>query len=116
MLLAAVGLPPGADVDPATLGRLLDNWTISRYELEPGRIVFYLWSGAPEGQKFSFSFTPRFAVRAKAAPAKLFDSYNPDLSAVLARKSFRWLLQFRTDPSRRGRHTGRTLEPVRQEH
>jgi uncharacterized protein YfaS (alpha-2-macroglobulin family) len=88
MLLAEVGLPPGADVDRASLGKLLDNWTISRYELEPDRIVFYLWSGAPEGEKFSFSFTPRFAVRAKAAPAKLFDYYNPDLSAVLAPQTF----------------------------
>jgi hypothetical protein len=88
MLLAEVGLPPGADVDRASLGKLLDNWTISRYELEPDRIVFYLWSGAAEGEKFSFRFTPRFAIHAKAAPAKLMDYYNPDLSAVLAPQTF----------------------------
>jgi uncharacterized protein YfaS (alpha-2-macroglobulin family) len=88
MLLAEVGLPPGADVDRASLGKLLDNWTISRYELEPDRIVFYLWSGGAEGEKFSFRFTPRFAIHAKAAPAKLMDYYNPDLSAVLAPQTF----------------------------
>jgi hypothetical protein len=88
MLLAEVGLPPGADVDRASLGKLLDNWTISRYELEPDRIVFYLWSGAAAGEKFNFRFTPRFAIRAKAAPAKLVDYYNPDLNAVLAPQSF----------------------------
>jgi len=88
MLLAEVGLPPGADVDRASLGKLLDNWTISRYELEPDRIVFYLWSGAAEGEKFSFRFTPRFAIHAKAAPARLMDYYNPDLSAVLAPQTF----------------------------
>jgi hypothetical protein len=88
MLLAEVGLPPGADVDRASLGKLLDNWTISRYELEPDRIVFYLWSGGAAGEKFNFRFTPRFAIRAKAAPAKLVDYYNPDLNAVLAPQSF----------------------------
>ena len=35
MMLAEVGLPPGADVDRASLGKLLDNWTIERYELQP---------------------------------------------------------------------------------
>jgi len=88
MMLAEVGLPPGADVDRASLGKLLDDWSIERYELEPDRIVFYLWSSAAEGEKFTFRFTPRYAIRAKAAPAKLTDYYNPDLNAVLAPQSF----------------------------
>lgn len=88
MMLAEVGLPPGADVDRASLGKLLDHWTIERYELQPDRIVFYLWSSAAEGEKFTFRFTPRYAIRAKAAPAKLSDYYNPDLNAVLAPQSF----------------------------
>lgn len=88
MMLAEVGLPPGADVDRASLAKLLDNWTIERYELQPDRIVFYLWSSTPEGEKFTFRFTPRYAIRAKAAPAKLTDYYNPDFNAVLAPQSF----------------------------
>lgn len=88
MMLAEVGLPPGADVDRASLGKLLDNWTISRYELSPDRIVFYIWSSAAAGEKFKFRFTPRYAIHAKAAPAKLTDYYNPDLNAVLAPQSF----------------------------
>lgn len=88
MMLAEVGLPPGADVDRASLGRLLDSWTISRYELQPDRIVFYLWSASAEGDKFSFRFTPRYAIRAKAAPARLTDYYNPILSAVLPPQTF----------------------------
>ncbi|MGA2570308.1 MAG: alpha-2-macroglobulin family protein [Terracidiphilus sp.] len=88
MLLAEVGLPPGADVDRASLGKLLDNWTISRYELQPDRIVFYLWSWSAEGSHFSFRFTPRYAIRAKAAPSALTDYYNPDLQAVLAPQLF----------------------------
>ena len=88
MLLAEVGLPPGADVDRASLAKLLDDWTISRYELQPDRIVFYLWSWRAKGSHFSFRFTPRYAIRAKTAPATLFDYYNPDLKAVLAPQTF----------------------------
>jgi hypothetical protein len=88
MMLAEVGLPPGADADRASLGKLLDSWTISRYELQPDRIVFYLWSSAAEGEKFSFRFTPRYSIRAKAAPAELTDYYNPNLKAVLAPQRF----------------------------
>ncbi|HEY2470025.1 MAG TPA: alpha-2-macroglobulin family protein [Terracidiphilus sp.] len=88
MMLAEVGLPPGADVDRASLGKLLDSWVISRYELQPDRIVFYLWSSSAEGDNFSFRFTPRYSIRAKAAPAKLVDYYNPDLNAVLAPQTF----------------------------
>lgn len=82
MLLAEVGLPPGADVDRASLVKLLDDWTISRYELQPDRIVFYLCSWKAEGSRLRF--TPRYAIRAKAAPATLFDYYNPDFKAILA--------------------------------
>jgi len=88
MMLAEVGLPPGADVDRAALGKLLDTWIIDRYEIQPDRIVFYLWPSSAEGVKFSFSFTPRYAIRAKAAPAKLTDYYNPDLNAELAPMNF----------------------------
>jgi len=88
MMLAEVGLPPGADVDRTALGRLLDTGTIDRYEVQPDRIVFYLWPSSAERKKFSFSFTPRYAVRAKAAPAKLTDYDNFDLNAVLAPMSF----------------------------
>ena len=88
MLLAEVGLPPGADVDRASLSKLLDNWTISRYEIQPDRIVFYLWSWNAQGAHFQFAFTPRYAIHAKAAPAILFDYYNPDLKSVLAPQNF----------------------------
>jgi hypothetical protein len=88
MLLAEVGLPPGADVDRASLGKLLDNWAISRYELQPDRVVFYLWSWKAEGEHFAFSFTPRYPVRAKAAPSMLSDCYNPDFKVVFAPQMF----------------------------
>jgi len=89
MLLAEVGLPPGADVDRASLAKLLDNWTVSRYELQPDRIVFYLWSDRAEGSHFGFRFTPRYGIKAKAAPSTLSDYYNPDLKVVLEPQTFK---------------------------
>ena len=94
MLTAEVGLPPGADVDRASLAKLLDNSVICRYELQPDRIVFYLWSWRAEGSHFAFRFTPRFPIHAKSAPATLVDYYNPDLHAVLAPQLF----NFRSSP------------------
>ena len=88
MMLAEVGLPPGAEVDRSSLARLLDAGKISRYELQPDRIVFYLWSPQAAGSHFTFRFTPRYAIHAKAAPAILSDYYNPDLNVVLAPQVF----------------------------
>jgi hypothetical protein len=84
MMLAEVGLPPGAEVDRGSLARLLDAGTISRYELQPDRIVFYLWSPQAAETRFSFQMTPRYAIKAKAAEATLSDYYNPELRVVLA--------------------------------
>ncbi len=97
MMLAEVGLPPGADVDRASLARLLDSWTISRYELQPDRIVFYLWSPSAEGSSFNFRFMPRYAINAKAAPATLSDYYNPDLRVVLPPETFSVANQIQRD-------------------
>ena len=88
MMLAEVGLPPGAEVDRTALARLLDQGTIARYELQPDRIVFYLWPGNAAGTKFDFAMTPRYAIRAKAAEATLSDYYNPELRVVLPPAGF----------------------------
>ena len=88
MLLAEVGLPPGADVDRESLAKLLSDGAISRYELQPDRIVFYSWSSKPEGTDFRFQFTPRYAIHAKAAPGVLYDYYNPDQRVVLTPQLF----------------------------
>ena len=71
-----------------SIARLLDTWTVSRYELQPDRIVFYLWPWRADGVHFSFRFTPRHAIHAKGAPATLSDYYNPDMQVVLAPQTF----------------------------
>jgi hypothetical protein len=88
MLLAEIGLPPGAEVDREQLTKLQADGSISRYEIEPDHITFYFWASGATGTRFTFQFTPRFAIRAKAAPSSLFDYYNPDERVVLVPQLF----------------------------
>ncbi|HWY67559.1 MAG TPA: alpha-2-macroglobulin family protein [Terriglobales bacterium] len=88
MLLAEVGLPPGAEVERASLKQLISNGQISRYELQPDKLIFYLWSWRAEGEEFSFKMKLRYPVNAQSAASQLMDYYNPDLQVVLAPQKF----------------------------
>ena len=89
MLLAEVGLPPGADVDRASLERAMQEsgWEFSHYDVLPDRLVVYLWPRAG-GTKFQFTFRPRFGLAAKSAPSLVYDYYNPEARATLAPTKF----------------------------
>ena len=78
MMLAEIGLPPGADVDRASLQK-----SGERYEVRPDRVVFYVWPGAG-GTKFSFAFRARYRMNASASPSLLYDYYNPEATSVVA--------------------------------
>ncbi|HVF45509.1 MAG TPA: MG2 domain-containing protein [Pyrinomonadaceae bacterium] len=89
MMLAEVGLPPGADVDRESLDKTVkeSGWSINSYDILPDRVVLYLW---PEGggTKFSFKFRPRYGLEALTAPSTLYDYYNPEAHAVVAPTRF----------------------------
>jgi len=88
MMLAEIGLPPGADVDRASLDALSPNaWDVQSYEIQPDRVVFYLWPRAG-GTTFSFSLKPRFAMSAQSAESLLYDYYNPEARASVPPASF----------------------------
>jgi hypothetical protein len=89
MMLAEIGLPPGTDVDRNSIKQAMDaaGWGISRYDILPDRVVFYLWPQAG-GVNFNFKFRPRFAMNAKSAPSVLYDYYNPEARIVVAPSSF----------------------------
>ncbi|HSF18163.1 MAG TPA: hypothetical protein VLK65_21695 [Vicinamibacteria bacterium] len=90
MLIAEIGLPPGADVDRASLQRTLSERKsgLERYDVLPDRIVAYIWPPSG-GAAFEFSFRPRLAVDAKSAPSSLYDYYNPDAAVVVPPARFR---------------------------
>jgi uncharacterized protein YfaS (alpha-2-macroglobulin family) len=89
MLLAEIGLPPGADVDRASLETAMrgSEWAINQYDVLPDRVVVYLWPRAG-GSEFSFKFRPRFAMSAKASASSLYDYYNPDARVIAAPGTF----------------------------
>jgi len=78
MMIAEVGLPPGAEVDRGTL----DDSKVDSYEVAPDHVTFYVWPDAND-TKFSFIFRPRYAIRAMSARSVLYDYYNPDARTVL---------------------------------
>jgi hypothetical protein len=89
MLLAEIGLPPGADVDRASLETAVKNseWSLSRYDVLPDRLIVYLWP-RHNGTKFEFKFRPRFGLTAQSAPSLVYDYYNPEARAVVAPTKF----------------------------
>jgi hypothetical protein len=82
MMLAEVGLPPGADVDRASLDSAVadSGWDLQSYEVQPDRVVFYLWPHAG-GTTFSFSLKARFPMTAQSSESILYDYYNPEARA-----------------------------------
>lgn len=85
-MLAEIGLPPGADVDRASLEQALQDSTsaLGRYEVLPDRLRVYLWSRAG-GSRFAFKFRPRFALDAQSPRSVLYDYYNPEESRASVR-------------------------------
>ena len=79
MMLAEVGLPPGAEVDRASL----DKAEAPMYEIQPDKVVFYLWPPAG-GSSFAFDFRPRYRIEAMTAPSTVYDYYNPEANATIA--------------------------------
>ena len=88
MLLAEIGLPPGADVDRASLEKAKsENWSLSRYEVLPDRIVVYMWSN-PGGTRFNFKFRPRYGINAQTPASIVYDYYNEEAKAIVAPLKF----------------------------
>jgi hypothetical protein len=89
MMIADVGLPPGAEVDRGVLEEIIGDWMngVDSYEVTPDHVTFYVWPRAAD-VKFRFLFRPRFAMKARGAPSLLYDFYNPDSQVVLAPDTF----------------------------
>jgi hypothetical protein len=81
MMIAEIGLPPGAEADRESLEKAKEDG-VDGYEVQPDRVVFYLWPSAG-GTKFQFSLRPRFGMNALSAPSILYDYNNPEANAVV---------------------------------
>jgi hypothetical protein len=85
MMLAEIGLPPGAEVDRASLEPLMDDETagLDHYEVLSDRVVFYLWPRAG-GASLQFYLMTRMPMSAKSAASVLYDYYNPEALTEIA--------------------------------
>lgn len=84
MLLAEIGLPPGADVSRESLQAAMDaDWSLSRYDVLPDRIILYMWSKAG-GTRFNFSFKPRYGINANTPASVVYDYYNEEAKGTVA--------------------------------
>jgi A-macroglobulin TED domain/Alpha-2-macroglobulin family/Carboxypeptidase regulatory-like domain/MG2 domain/A-macroglobulin receptor binding domain/Alpha-2-macroglobulin bait region domain/Macroglobulin domain MG3 len=83
MMLAEVGLPPGAEVDRASLEEAANGGGAFGYEIQPDKVVFYLWPRAG-GVSFQFKFRMRYRMEAMSGPSLLYDYYNPESNAAVA--------------------------------
>ena len=84
-MLAEIGLPPGAEVDRASLEAIVSDWSlgIDRYDVLPDRVVLYLWPEAG-GVSFDFIVRARMPMVAKSAASILYDYYNPEALSEVA--------------------------------
>ncbi|MGI8670318.1 MAG: alpha-2-macroglobulin family protein [Aridibacter sp.] len=88
MLLAEIGIPPGADVSRESLENALKNdWSFSRYDVLPDRIIVYMWA-KPGGTNFRFKFKPRYAINANTPASQVYDYYNAEAKATIAPMRF----------------------------
>jgi hypothetical protein len=84
MLLAEIGTPPGADIDREGLKAVMDNdRSVSRYEVLPDRVIFYLWARAG-GTRFDLKFRPRYGINAASPASVVYDYYNPEAQVSIA--------------------------------
>ena len=91
-MLAEIGLPPGAEVDRASLESVIENDLsgVEHYEVLPDRVVIYLWPQAG-GSSFDFFISARTAMNAKSSPSVLYDYYNPEALSELPPS--RWIVK-----------------------
>ena len=88
MMLAEVGLPPGAEVDRASLEDVkASDAGVYSYEVLPDRVVFYVWPTAG-GSSFEFGFFMRYGMKAWSEASSLYDYYNPEAAATVAPVKF----------------------------
>ncbi|KAF0242374.1 MAG: hypothetical protein FD167_3888, partial [bacterium] len=89
MMLAEIGLPPGAELDRSSLEKAAidSGWAINHYDVLPDKLILYLWPRAG-GVNFSFKFSERFAMTALTVRSVLYDYYNPEAKVTIAPVKF----------------------------
>ena len=79
MVLLDLGVPPGFTVQADDLNALVEEKSISRYDLTGRQIILYVENLSSEQTlDFKYRLKARFPLRAKTQPYSAYDYYNPD--------------------------------------
>jgi hypothetical protein len=81
------GTPGLCSLNKVEVAMKASGWDINQYDVLPDRLIVYLWPHAG-GTKFSFTFRPRYGLKALTAPSILYDYYNPEAHAVVQPTQF----------------------------
>ena len=87
MILAEIGIPPGANVDRDSLEKAEAEGAFSNFDILPDKIVVYLWSSSAPVE-FNFKFRPRYGINAQTAPSLVYDYYNEEAKTTVAPSKF----------------------------
>lgn len=74
VLMAELGLPPGAEVDRGSL-EARSGW--ARWQVDADRVLAYV-SPSSGVARLVFRFTPQLAIEARTPGSRLWDYYSPD--------------------------------------
>ncbi len=80
MVIVDLGIAPGFEVMSGDLAELVDDKTISRFNLTGRQIIVYLEVvDHKKPVKFSYRLKAKFPVKAKTPKSTVYEYYNPDV-------------------------------------
>ncbi len=80
MVIVDLGIPPGFDVMAGDLAELVDDGSISRFNLTGRQIIVYLdVVDQKKPVEFSYRLKAKFPVKAKTPKSTVYEYYNPDI-------------------------------------
>jgi len=85
MMIVDIGVPTGFATVAQSLEALVDDGTVTRFEVAGRKVIFYL-DGLRQGEQrtFSFQVKARFPVRAVVPDSQAYSYYEPEVRAEAA--------------------------------
>ena len=85
MMIVDIGVPTGFATVPESLEALVEDRTVTRFEVAGRKVIFYL-DGLRQGEQrtFSFQVKARFPVRAVVPDSQAYSYYEPQVRAEAA--------------------------------
>jgi hypothetical protein len=81
MTLVDLGIPPGFEVDAESLGKLIEENVVERFENNGRQVTLYFDSivGGDQPVEFSYALRAKFPVKAQAPASVAYQYYEPEI-------------------------------------